>query len=85
MALNIKSEEAHDLARRLAEATGTSMTDAVTVALKRSLEREDEGASLDAALAEVRAIQDLVASLPDRDRRTADEILGYDESGLPEN
>lgn len=83
MALNIKSDEAHDLARRLAEATGTSMTDAVTTALKRTLERQDDGVSLRAILAEVSAIQDLVASLPDRDRRTADEILGYDESGLP--
>lgn len=83
MALNIKSDEAHDLARRLAEATGTSMTDAVTVALKRSLEREDEGVSLKAVLAEVEAIQQLVASLPDRDRRTEDDILGYDEFGLP--
>ncbi|MGH0033452.1 MAG: type II toxin-antitoxin system VapB family antitoxin [Myxococcota bacterium] len=83
MALNIKSDEAHELARRLAEATGTSMTDAVTVALKRTLDRQDEGPSLRAVLAEVRAIQDLVASLPDRDGRTEDAILGYDESGLP--
>ena len=37
MALNIKSDEAHDLARALAEATDSSMTDVVTAALRRSL------------------------------------------------
>ncbi len=30
MALNIKSEKAHQLARELAEATGSSLTEAVT-------------------------------------------------------
>jgi hypothetical protein len=33
-------------------------------------------------IAEVAALQQFVADLPDRDRRSADEILGYDESGL---
>ncbi len=34
-------------------------------------------------LAEVAAIQQFVADLPDRDPRSAEEILGYDDLGLP--
>jgi hypothetical protein len=30
----------------------------------------------------VREIQRLVAALPDRDRRSPEEIIGYDERGL---
>ena len=83
MALNIKNPEAHRLAREVADATGESLTEAVTVALRErlaSLQRREQPAGLEAAVAE---IQDFVAALPDRDCRSADEILGYDEHGLP--
>lgn len=83
MALNIKSEEAHRLAKELASATGTSLTEAVTSALQRTLSSESQGTSLEVLLAEVGEIQRFVADLPDRDLRTADEILGYDSTGLP--
>jgi antitoxin VapB len=39
MALNIKSPEAHELARQLARQTGESLTLAVTIALKERLDR----------------------------------------------
>ncbi len=39
MALDIKNEEAHLLAQRLARLTGESMTEAVTEALRERLER----------------------------------------------
>ncbi|MEQ1857809.1 MAG: type II toxin-antitoxin system VapB family antitoxin [Longimicrobiales bacterium] len=82
--LNIKNPEAYRLARELALARGTSLTEAVTTALGESLrsQREPE-AGIAALLEEVRQVQALVASLPDRDRRTPEEILGYDEHGLP--
>lgn len=84
MALNIKSAEAHDLARRLAEARGSTLTDAVTSALKEVLESTQRGdAGVETLLAEVRQVQALVSALPDRDPRSAEEILGYDEQGLP--
>jgi hypothetical protein len=38
---------------------------------------------LDAILAEVAEVQAFVADLPDRDTRTAEEILGCDDAGLP--
>jgi hypothetical protein len=34
-------------------------------------------------LAEVAEIQRFVADLPERDARSADEILGYDAHGIP--
>jgi antitoxin VapB len=84
MALNIKSEEAHRLARALADARGSTLTEAVTAALVESLSvARDREASIDALLAEVRQVQALVAELPDRDLRAPDEILGYDDRGLP--
>ncbi len=83
MALNIKSDEAHELARKLAEARGTSMTDAVTEALRRTLGAETPTRRTELLVREVAEIQRFVADLPDRDARTADEILGYDERGLP--
>jgi len=84
MSLNIKNEDAHRLAKELAEARGSSLTEAVTSALAASLRSTRAGdAGVDALLAEVRQVQSLVASLPDRDTRAPDEILGYDELGLP--
>lgn len=84
MALNIKGDEAHRLAKTLATARGSTLTDAVTFALTESLRTaRDPAAGVKALLAEVRQVQALVAELPDRDTRSPDEILGYDERGLP--
>ena len=83
MSLNIKNEEAHRLARQLAERRGITLTEAVTSALAASLAAHPEATSEDLLLAEVTEIQRFVAGLPDRDTRGPDEILGYDDSGLP--
>ena len=83
MALNIKNPETHRLAKELAERTGESLTKAVTVALRErlsGLRRQEKPGGLMAAVAE---IQEFVGALPDRDCRSADEILGYDDHGLP--
>ncbi len=83
MALNIKNEEAHRLARALAEATDTSLTEAVTSALRTQLEAATQPTATELVLAEVVEIQRFVADLPDRDPRPADELLGYDpDTGL---
>ncbi len=42
MALSIKTDEADRLARRLAQVTGETMTQAVTVALRERLDREEQ-------------------------------------------
>jgi antitoxin VapB len=82
MTLNIKSAEAHRLARELATVKGGSMTEAVTEALRESLRTTSGKTDPDLLLREVADIQAFVAGLPDRDSRTPDEILGYDSSGL---
>jgi antitoxin VapB len=83
MALNIKSDEAHRLAKELADATGSSLTEAVTNALRLTLDAEVQTTEPDLLLLEVAEVQHFLAALPDRDPRSADEILGYDDSGLP--
>jgi antitoxin VapB len=83
MGLNIKSSEAHELARELAAMTGESMTRAVTVAVR---ERRDRVlASRDGTLAErLLAIGRISAERMSPELRDADhgELL-YGPDGLP--
>lgn len=83
MPLNIKSPEADRLAHELAKATGVSLTEAVTIALRERLATVRRHSKRDLLHAEVAKIQEFVASLPNLDSRTDEEILGYDEFGLP--
>ena len=83
MALNIKNPEAHRLAQALAAATGGTLTDAVTEALRERLSDLERTDSLEVLLWEVEEIQAFVSDLPDRDVRPPEEILAYDEHGLP--
>jgi antitoxin VapB len=82
MPISIKDPETDRLARALAAATGESLTEAIRRALKDRLERETHRARGGIG-AEVRRIQERLARLPVLDRRSADEIVGYDEHGLP--
>jgi antitoxin VapB len=83
MPLSIKNTEAEKLARELAARTGETLTEAVTVAVRQrlvALRRTDVS-----ALARQR-VERLLAefdALPDIDTRGFDEILAYDEHGLP--
>lgn len=83
MALSIKHPEADKLARQLAEATGESLTDAIIQALRERLRREQGRIRPPRLRDEIRAIRQRCAALPVRDHRSPDEILGYDEKGLP--
>jgi antitoxin VapB len=82
MALSIKSDEADRLARELAAETGETLTDAVEIALRERLDREHakHAASMRTRLARLAAD---VATMPLTDDRTPDEIVGYDDDGLP--
>ena len=83
MALSIKHPEADRLARELADATGETLTEAIIRALRERLRRE-QGRSRGPRLRdEIRAIRRRCAALPVRDHRSPDQILGYDEKGLP--
>jgi antitoxin VapB len=84
MALNVKNPEADRLAHELAEKTGETITEAVINALRERLVRENGRRSPRPLKDEILAIGKRCAALPDLDQRTADEILGYNESGVPE-
>lgn len=84
MPISIKAPEADRLARQLAATTGESITVAVIVAMRERLDREQRRRrNKDAQLEEIRAISHHCASLPVLDTRTDDEIMGWDENGLP--
>ena len=83
MALNIRNQETERLAEALARLTGESKTEAVTQALRDRLARLRRERSRRRLADELDEIALHCAKLPARDKRTADEILGYDEHGLP--
>ena len=83
MALNIRNAEAEQLAAELARQTGESKTEAVTKALRDRLQRVRRERSKRRLADELEEIAEHCAGLPVLDRRPADEILGYDENGLP--
>ena len=84
MALNIKDDETDRLAREVADLTGETLTEAIRASLEERLrhvrlqrgERPWDDAAIAATIASVR-------ELPVYDARTADEIIGYDEHGVP--
>ena len=85
MPLSIKDPEADQLARNLAQRTGETITQTVIAALREQLAREqrkDEG--IEDLVEEIMAIGKHCAALPLLDARSADEIIGYDERGLPQ-
>lgn len=83
MALSIKHPDADKLARRLAAITGQSITDAVLTSLREQLRRETGRVPAHRLGDELRAIGNRCAALPDYDARTPEEIIGFDEHGIP--
>jgi antitoxin VapB len=81
--LSIRNSEVERLARALSRLTGEGLTQTILQALRERHQR------VRAARREQRLVEDLTviarraASLPKRDRRSPDEIIGYDEHGLP--
>jgi antitoxin VapB len=84
MALSLKDGETDRLAREVAKLTGESLTEAVRTALAERLERERRKRGRSKSLVErLNEIALHCAALPDHDTRTPDEIIGYDEYGVP--
>ncbi|NGO66642.1 type II toxin-antitoxin system VapB family antitoxin [Rhizobium daejeonense] len=83
MALSIKDHDTEQLARTLAERTGESITLATKRALEERLRRLGSDMRKAALLEDLEAIQRRWNAQPVLDNRTAYEILGYDENGLP--
>ena len=80
--LNIKNQHAYDLASQLAELKGESLTEAVVKSLQERLDREWLKPK-DDIVQRLLAIGERLASAPTYDDRTPDEIIGYDEYGVP--
>ncbi len=84
MALSLKDPETDSLARQVANLTGETLTEAVRTSLAERLQRERLKHGRPANLAdELEAIARRFDALPVLDDRSADEIIGYDENGLP--
>ncbi len=83
MALNIRNTETEKLADTLAKLTGETKTEAVTQALRDRLARLRRERTQRRLADELDEIALRCARLPVRDSRTPDEILGYDEHGVP--
>lgn len=83
MPLNIKDAATEHAVRELAVLTGETVTTAVRRAAEERIQRVRRGPGPGTLAAELLAIGQRCADLPDLDSRTAEEILGYDEHGLP--
>jgi antitoxin VapB len=83
MVLSIKDSETDALVRQLATLTGESITEAVFVSVKERLERLKSKNSPYSLAQELDAIAQRCASLPVLDSRSPEELIGYDEQGLP--
>ena len=85
MTLNIRDPRAHELAQQVAQATGETMTEAVVTALAERLHRlrTEQASSQAQRAARLLAHGRAFAALPVVDPRPLDEILAYDEVGLP--
>lgn len=83
MALSIKDPETERLARNLAQATGETITQATKRALEERLRRVGGQSRRAELLEDMAAIRQRWRAMPVHDDRSADDILGYDEQGLP--
>ncbi len=83
MALTITDPETERLARLIAEQTGEPVSAAIERALRERLDRLPPKNSGPVSMERLLEIADRVAALPVLDNRSEDEILGYDENGLP--
>jgi len=83
MALSIRNPRAEKLAREVAAESGENLTQVIIHALEERLERlKGRGTTTDVA-GEIMKISFRCRALPEKDPRSADEILDYDERGLP--
>lgn len=84
MSLNIKNEETHQMASELAQITGQTMTQAVTEAIRRTLEEEKRKRGREGLAKRILEIGRRAAPYVD-DSLTSSNIGDhlYDDEGLP--
>jgi len=83
MPLSIKNNKAEHLARKVADETGESITEAIQKSLEERLARLKSQRRTRALAGQIDELLRRVDALPTLDQRSPDQILGYDENGLP--
>jgi antitoxin VapB len=83
MPISIKNQETEQLARELAKETGETITAVIKRALQDRLQRVRGRRHAKRLPEEVADILQRMDALPTLDERPEDEILGYDENGMP--
>jgi antitoxin VapB len=83
MPLSIKSIEVERMAREISSKTGESITGAIQKALEERLDRLKHERRSRILAGQLEEILERVDQLPILDARTPEEIMGYDEHGLP--
>ncbi len=79
MSICIKNPEAVQLARRAAEVDGIKITEVIKLALQEHLHRKKGERFGKDRMEDIMDISKKCSSLPDLDRRTPSDILGYDK------
>jgi len=80
--LQITDSKAETLANELARKTGESVPNVIVHALEAHLEKLREQDAAVISLDAIMRIAERSKNLPNLDKRSADEILGYNETGL---
>lgn len=83
MPISIRNPRAEALARKVAARAGENMTEAVIHSLEERLARLQTAGEKAALIRKIKVIARRCSSRPTLDTRSADEIIGYDEIGLP--
>jgi antitoxin VapB len=83
MAFHVSNETVDHHVRALAELTGQSITDAIDAAVKEKLNRLRPRASDPNYVRDLMEMSDRIGSLLGSNLRTTDELVGYDDNGLP--
>jgi antitoxin VapB len=83
MPISIKNSETELLARKLAELTGETLTEAIRRAVAEKYERLRQARGRRSLGSDLTEIAMRCARRPIISDLSADEILGYDESGVP--
>lgn len=83
MALNIKDPETDALARRLAAMTGESITEAVREAMRERIERLQRQVHRQDRSDHLHSYIERGRRRPTLDSRTPEQILRYDDHGMP--
>jgi antitoxin VapB len=83
MAINIEDVETESLAREVAQRAGETIPDAIRKSLQERLQRLAGRSAAPTKRDKLNEILNRVDALPKLDSRIDDEVLGYDENGIP--